>query len=47
LIPREHEILLSIKTIEWHRDNLISKLGVRSVTDLVHYALQHQLMKED
>jgi DNA-binding NarL/FixJ family response regulator len=40
-------LALSIKTIEWHRGNLMSKLGVHSVADLVRYALQHRLVKED
>ncbi len=35
---------LSIKTVEWHRTNLMSKLGVHSVADLVRYALQHRLV---
>jgi NarL family two-component system response regulator LiaR len=38
-------LALSIKTIEWHRGNLMSKLGVHSVADLVRYALQHRLVK--
>ena len=40
-------LMLSIKTIEWHRGNLMGKLGVHSVADLVRYALQHRLVKED
>ena len=34
---------LSIKTVEWHRANLMSKLDTHSVADLVRYALQHGL----
>lgn len=40
-------LALSVKTIEWHRGNLMSKLGVHSVADLVRYALQHRLVKEN
>jgi DNA-binding NarL/FixJ family response regulator len=40
-------LTLSIKTIEWHRGNLMGKLGVHSVADLVRHALQHRLVKED
>jgi DNA-binding NarL/FixJ family response regulator len=32
---------LSAKTVEWHRSNLMSKLGVRSVAELVRYAIEH------
>jgi DNA-binding NarL/FixJ family response regulator len=38
---------LSIKTIEWHRGNLMSKLGVHSVADLVRKALQDHLINQD
>jgi DNA-binding NarL/FixJ family response regulator len=38
------ELSLSIKTVDWHRTNLMSKLGVHSVADLVRYALQHKLV---
>lgn len=34
---------ISIKTVEWHRANLMSKLDTHSVADLVRYALQHGL----
>lgn len=32
---------LSVKTVEWHRSNLMAKLGVHSVADLVRYAMEH------
>jgi DNA-binding NarL/FixJ family response regulator len=38
---------LSIKTIEWHRGNLMSKLGVHSVADLVRKAMQDHLINQD
>jgi DNA-binding NarL/FixJ family response regulator len=34
---------VSAKTIEWHRGNLMSKLGLRSVAELVRYAIEHGL----
>ena len=34
---------ISVKTVEWHRSNLMSKLNVHSVADLVRYALEHEL----
>jgi len=37
-------LALSAKTVDWHRTNLMSKLGVHSVADLVRYALQHKLV---
>jgi DNA-binding NarL/FixJ family response regulator len=38
-----HRLGLSIKTVEWHRGNLMEKIGAKSVADLVRYALQHDL----
>ena len=35
---------LSVKTVEWHRSNLMSKLNVHGVADLVRYALEHGLV---
>ena len=34
---------LSAKTVEWHRGNLMTKLGLRSVAELVRYAIEHGL----
>lgn len=34
---------LSTKTVEWHRGNLMTKLGLRSVAELVRYAIEHGL----
>lgn len=36
---------LSVKTVEWHRSNLMSKLDIHNVADLVRYALQHGLVE--
>ena len=38
------DLSISVKTVEWHRANLMGKLGVHSVADLVRYALEHELM---
>lgn len=35
---------IGVKTVEWHRGNLLNKLGVRSVAELVHYALKNGLV---
>jgi DNA-binding NarL/FixJ family response regulator len=37
------ELFLSVKTVEWHRTNLMSKLDVHNVVQLVRYALEHGL----
>ncbi|MCE5207459.1 MAG: response regulator transcription factor [Chloroflexi bacterium] len=37
---------LSVKTVEWHRANLMSKLDAHSAADLVRYAVQHGLVDE-
>jgi DNA-binding NarL/FixJ family response regulator len=37
---------ISIKTVEWHRTNLMSKLGAHTVADLVRYALEHKLVEQ-
>ncbi len=34
---------ISVKTVEWHRANLMSKLNVHSVADLVRYAIEKDL----
>jgi len=35
---------LSIKTIEKHRSNLMSKLNFSSVSELMSYAIEHSLV---
>lgn len=35
---------LSIKTIEWHRMNLMRKLDVHKVADLVRIAIQQKIV---
>jgi DNA-binding NarL/FixJ family response regulator len=38
---------ISINTVVWHRSNLMSKLGVHNVAELVNYAWQHGLLNEE
>lgn len=38
-----HLLGLSIKTVEWHRSNLMTKLGTRGTAELVRYAIEHGL----
>jgi DNA-binding NarL/FixJ family response regulator len=35
---------LSVKTVEWHRSNMMAKLQLRSVAELVRYAIEHGLV---
>ena len=37
------ELYLSAKTIEWHRSQLMKKLHLKSVADLVKYAINEGL----
>jgi DNA-binding NarL/FixJ family response regulator len=37
------ELFVSAKTIEWHRSQLMKKLGVQSVAELVKYAISEGL----
>lgn len=39
------ELSLSVKTVEWHRTNLMSKLDVHNAAELVRYALEHGLLE--
>ncbi|MCL4562007.1 MAG: response regulator transcription factor [Chloroflexi bacterium] len=38
------ELEISVKTVDWHRSNLMKKLELCSVAELVRYALQHNLV---
>lgn len=38
-----HVLSLSIKTVEWHRSNIMEKLGVSSLAELVHYVFKYDL----
>lgn len=35
---------ISIQTVETHRANLMRKLGLHSITELVHYAVRHKII---
>ena len=37
---------LSVKTISTHKTRILQKLGVSNQTELVHYAIRHQLIDE-
>jgi two-component system response regulator NreC len=39
-------LALSVKTVEWHRNNLMSKLDVHNAAELVRFALQHGLVMD-
>lgn len=36
---------LSIRTVETHRTNLMRKLGFRSLTDVIHFAIRNNMVK--
>jgi len=38
------ELGVSVRTVETHRANIMRKLNVHSVTELLHYALAHKLI---
>lgn len=38
---------ISVKTVEWHRANVMSKLNAHSVAELVRYAIQLGLISEE
>ncbi len=38
------ELDISVRTVDWHRSNLMTKLEVRSVAELVRYAIQNRLV---
>jgi len=39
------ELSISVKTVEWHCSNLMSKLDLHSIADLVRYAMEHDLIE--
>lgn len=39
-------LVLSIKTVQAHRANVMDKLGLRDITQLVRFALRHKLIQE-
>lgn len=38
-----HRLRISVKTVEFHKTNLMARLGLRTTADLVKYALKHGL----
>jgi DNA-binding NarL/FixJ family response regulator len=38
---------IGVRTVEWHRARLLRKLELRSVAELVRYALQHELSAKE
>ena len=36
---------ISVKTAETHRANIMRKLGLRSMSDLVHYAIRNEIIE--
>jgi DNA-binding NarL/FixJ family response regulator len=38
---------LSVKTVETHRSNIMRKLGLRGLSDLIHYALRNNFTTAD
>ncbi len=40
-------LCLSVRTVESHRANVMGKLGLNSRVELVHYAMEHNLLDED
>jgi DNA-binding NarL/FixJ family response regulator len=37
------EIFVSIKTVEWHSSQIMKKVGVKSIAELVRYAISEGL----
>jgi two-component system response regulator NreC len=42
MIAAEHGIAIS--TVETHRSKIMLKLGLHSLTELIHYAIRHNLV---
>jgi DNA-binding NarL/FixJ family response regulator len=40
-------LCISVKTVEFHRANLLTKMGVRNAADLVREALRHGMVMEN
>ena len=36
---------ISAKTVEAHRANIMHKLGLHSMSDIVHYAIRNKIVK--
>jgi DNA-binding NarL/FixJ family response regulator len=42
-----HEFSLSIKTVSTHKSHILTKMGMANQTDLVRYAIDHDLLDTD
>ena len=40
-----HILQISVKTVESHRANVMEKLGLHSVTELVRYAIRNNIVE--
>jgi NarL family two-component system response regulator LiaR len=40
-------LFLSVKTVDWHRTNIMSKLDLHSTRELIRYAFEHGLVDTD
>jgi two-component system, NarL family, response regulator NreC len=40
-------LVISVRTVETHRANMMHKLGIRSQTELVEYAREHKIITSD
>lgn len=38
-------LAISVKTVEWHRLNLMKKIGAHKTADLVRYAYEHKIIR--
>lgn len=41
-----NDLFLSIKTVSTHKSRLMEKMNIETQTDLIRYAIRHQLIKE-
>ncbi len=39
------ELFISVKTVETHKNNILSKLGLRNTADLVRYAVKNSIIE--
>jgi len=38
-------LAISVRTVETHRASIMRKLEIKSIVDLVHYAVRHNLVR--
>ena len=39
-----NQLFISVKTVETHKTNILSKLGLRNTAELVKYAIKHKII---